>query len=93
MMPQDHTPFGLLNLVMRGMALGTLSELDFLHLGSPRLVATYNPCQVGNMTSPKVHPVRTISTSGHLANHRSIDSTPTAAPSVSTCNPELLILV
>lgn len=46
--PQDHTPFGLLNLVMRGIALGTLSEMDFLHLGSPRLVATYNPCQARN---------------------------------------------
>eukprot|EP00438_Fugacium_kawagutii_P016593 Skav236132 [mRNA] locus=scaffold3100:96057:108602:- [translate_table: standard] len=43
--PSDHTPFGLLNLVVRGLALGTFSQLDFVHLGSPRMVATYNPCQ------------------------------------------------
>ncbi|CAK9039823.1 unnamed protein product [Durusdinium trenchii] len=43
--PSDHTPFGLLNLVLRGIALGTFSKLDFVHLGAPRLVATYNPCQ------------------------------------------------
>lgn len=43
--PSDHTPFGLLNLVFRGLTLGTFSQLDFVHLGSPRLVATYNPCQ------------------------------------------------
>ncbi|CAJ1434549.1 unnamed protein product [Effrenium voratum] len=43
--PSDHTPFGLLNLVFRAVALGTLNQLDFAHLGAPRLVATYNPCQ------------------------------------------------
>jgi len=43
--PSDHTPFGLLNLVFRGLTLGTFSKLDFIHLGAPRLVATYNPCQ------------------------------------------------
>eukprot|EP00435_Cladocopium_sp_Y103_P036720 s1262_g9.t1 len=43
--PSDHTPFGLLNLVFRGLTLGTFGQLDFVHLGSPRLVATYNPCQ------------------------------------------------
>uniref|UniRef100_A0A7S4PRR7 Uncharacterized protein n=1 Tax=Alexandrium monilatum TaxID=311494 RepID=A0A7S4PRR7_9DINO len=43
--PSDHTPMGLLNLVLRGLALGTLRDLDFLHLGAPRMVATANPCQ------------------------------------------------
>lgn len=45
--PGDHTPFGLLNVVLRGFALGTMSTIDFLHLGSPRLVSTFNPCQSG----------------------------------------------
>lgn len=45
--PGDHTPFGLLNLVLRGLSFGTLRELGFLHLGSPRLVHTANPCQSG----------------------------------------------
>lgn len=45
--PGDHTPFGMLNLVLRGFALGTMSMIDFLHLGSPRLVSTFNPCQSG----------------------------------------------
>ena len=43
--PSDHTPFGLLNILMRGISLGTFLDLDFVHLGSPRLVATHNPCQ------------------------------------------------
>ncbi|CAE7896164.1 unnamed protein product [Symbiodinium necroappetens] len=43
--PSDHTPFGLLNILLRGISLGTFAGLDFVHLGSPRLVATYNPCQ------------------------------------------------
>jgi len=43
--PGDHTPFGFLNLVLRGAAFGTLRNISFLHLGSPRLVHTANPCQ------------------------------------------------
>ena len=43
--PSDHTPFGLINVLLRGISLGTFNDLDFVHLGSPRLVATYNPCQ------------------------------------------------
>ncbi|CAE7354815.1 unnamed protein product [Symbiodinium natans] len=43
--PSDHTPFGLLNILLRGISSGSFSSLDFIHLGSPRLVATYNPCQ------------------------------------------------
>uniref|UniRef100_A0A7S0FF72 Uncharacterized protein n=1 Tax=Pyrodinium bahamense TaxID=73915 RepID=A0A7S0FF72_9DINO len=36
---------GLLNLLLRGLALGTVRDLDFLHLGAPRMVSTSNPCQ------------------------------------------------
>lgn len=43
--PSDHTPFGFLSLVLRGVALGTLRDVDFLHLGAPRLVHTANSCQ------------------------------------------------
>lgn len=45
--PGDHTPFGMLNIVFRGLSLGTLREVGFLHLGAPRLVHTSNPCQTG----------------------------------------------
>lgn len=45
--PSDHTPLGLLNIVLRGIALGTLGDVDFLHLGAPRMVSTANPCQAG----------------------------------------------
>lgn len=44
--PGDHTPMGLLNLVLRGLASGGLSYIQFLHMGSPRMVYTTNPCQV-----------------------------------------------
>jgi len=43
--PADHTPMGLLKLVLRGIALGSFVNIDFLHLGTPRMVATANPCQ------------------------------------------------
>lgn len=45
--PSDHTPWGLLALVLRGLALGTLRGIGFMHLGAPRLVHTANPCQAG----------------------------------------------
>lgn len=45
--PSDHTPFGLLNILFRGLALGSLRDLEFVHLGAPRLVHTANPCQAG----------------------------------------------
>merc|ERR1719265_1930594 len=43
--PVDHTPLGLLNIVLRGLVQGTLRDVGFLHLGSPRMVHTVNPCQ------------------------------------------------
>ena len=45
--PRDHTPMGLLNIMLKGLALGTLQDVDFVHLGTPRLVHTSNPCQGG----------------------------------------------
>jgi len=45
--PGDHTPYGLLNSVFRMLAHGTLRTVDFVHLGSPRMVHTSNPCQAG----------------------------------------------
>lgn len=45
--PGDHTPWGLLNLVLRALAQGTLRDVPFIHLGTPRLVHTSNPCQTG----------------------------------------------
>ena len=45
--PSDHTPMGLLNVMLRGLALGTLRLLEFLHLGAPRTVHTSNLCQEG----------------------------------------------
>lgn len=43
--PTDHTPLGLIDMVLQAVALGTLDDLGFLHLGAPRMVATANPCQ------------------------------------------------
>ncbi|CAK0793021.1 unnamed protein product [Prorocentrum cordatum] len=45
--PSDHTPMGLLNVLLRGLALGTLRSVEFLHLGAPRMVHTSNLCQEG----------------------------------------------
>eukprot|EP00424_Heterocapsa_rotundata_P006598 CAMPEP_0168709016 /NCGR_PEP_ID=MMETSP0503-20121227/41918_1 /TAXON_ID=89963 /ORGANISM="Heterocapsa rotundata, Strain SCCAP K-0483" /LENGTH=165 /DNA_ID=CAMNT_0008755331 /DNA_START=11 /DNA_END=504 /DNA_ORIENTATION=+ len=33
--------------MLKGLALGTLQDVDFVHLGTPRLVHTSNPCQGG----------------------------------------------
>eukprot|EP00929_Paragymnodinium_shiwhaense_P087074 TRINITY_DN47380_c0_g1_i2.p1 TRINITY_DN47380_c0_g1~~TRINITY_DN47380_c0_g1_i2.p1 ORF type:complete len:479 (-),score=75.61 TRINITY_DN47380_c0_g1_i2:84-1520(-) len=43
--PGDHTPMGLLNLLLRGLASGAMADIEFVHLGSPRMVYAANPCQ------------------------------------------------
>lgn len=56
--PSDHTPFGLLNMFLKGIAMGTMGSVEFLHLGSPRLVHTANPCQAGLFEAAMGRPQR-----------------------------------
>lgn len=43
--PGDHTPYGFISLLLRCINLGTIRDVGFVHLGSPRMVHTWNPCQ------------------------------------------------
>eukprot|EP00933_Yihiella_yeosuensis_P008253 TRINITY_DN113602_c0_g1_i1.p1 TRINITY_DN113602_c0_g1~~TRINITY_DN113602_c0_g1_i1.p1 ORF type:complete len:356 (-),score=30.98 TRINITY_DN113602_c0_g1_i1:63-1130(-) len=78
--PADHTPYGLLNLLLRGLTLGTMNDLDFVHLGSPRLVQAWNPCQDGIFEAAigrkRAKPLSTYCCSQFAVSKRRIQSRP-----------------
>jgi len=78
--PSAHTPFGLLNILLRGLALGTLRDLEFVHLGAPRMVHTANPCQAGlfeaAMGRPQSAPLSTYCCSQFAVSRERITSRP-----------------